>query len=109
MMGPLEDLTGRTFGRLTVLERSGSRHKHAVWRCRCACGSMVDAVSNHLLSGKKKSCGCLVTDIHNPPGRVARNVAISQARQLGRSYDNIAREFGLSRERVRRICLGEGL
>jgi hypothetical protein len=62
-----------------------------------------------LLPGKKKSCGCLVTDTNNPPGRAARNAAIRQARQLGRSYDSIAREFGLSRERVRRICMGEGL
>jgi hypothetical protein len=106
VMGRLmKDLTGRTFGRLTVLERKGSRQKHALWRCRCACGATVKAVSNHLLSGGKKSCGCLATDIHNPPGRAARNVAIRQARQEGRSYRNIAAEFGLGRETVRLICI----
>jgi hypothetical protein len=107
-MKPANDLTGRICGRLTVLERVGSRDKHALWRCRCSCGAVVDVLSNHLLSGGKKSCGCLAKDINNPPGRATRNAAIRQARQQGRSYDNIALEFGLSREGIRLVCMGKG-
>lgn len=39
-----EDLTGRKFGRLTVIERSkdhiGKRGKHLpMWLCKCECGT----------------------------------------------------------------------
>jgi hypothetical protein len=107
-MMPAADLTGRTFGRLTVRERAGSRGKHALWLCDCACGRTVDAMSHHLLAGRVRSCGCLVSDTNSRPEHAARNAAIRQARQQGRSYASLASDFGLSREYVRRVCMGEG-
>ena len=56
------DLTGRHFGRLTVLERAGCQNGYATWRCRCVCGKEIIAVSTLLLHGEVKSCGCLVSD-----------------------------------------------
>jgi hypothetical protein len=50
-----------------------------------------------------------MTEISNRPDLVARNAKIRQARQQGRSYDNIAAEFGLSRESVRQACLEKEL
>ena len=47
------------FGRLTVLERAGSRGKNSVWRCRCECGNEVTVPRNNLVSGGTRSCGCL--------------------------------------------------
>lgn len=39
-MGKRVDLTGRVFGRLTVIEYAGSDKKwQAFWRCRCECGN----------------------------------------------------------------------
>ncbi len=108
-MMPARDLTQEPpFGRLTAIERIGSRHRHALWRCRCECGRIVEALSNHLLSGQVQSCGCLVHDTNSRPGLALRNAAIRQARQQGRSYASIAAEYGLSPEYVRRVCLGEG-
>jgi hypothetical protein len=108
-MMPARDLTRESpFGRLTVLERIGSRGKHALWRCRCECGAIVEALSNHLLVGNVRSCGCLVTDTNGRPERGRRNAAIRQARQQGKSYASIAVQFGLSPEYVRRVCNGEG-
>lgn len=58
------DLTGREFGRLTVLELEGfDGHRHAMWRCECSidrggCGAICVKRSNNLLNGTK-SCGCL--------------------------------------------------
>jgi hypothetical protein len=53
-----EDLTGATFGRLTVearLEQQGNPK----YRCRCECGATKDAYGSNLRSGATKSCGCL--------------------------------------------------
>lgn len=58
----LDDLTGRTFGRLVVIERSGGpSKKHTYWLCGCECGNLCIVASAHLKSGHTKSCGCLAS------------------------------------------------
>lgn len=58
------DLTGRTFGRLTVLKRSENvRPKRTYWLCRCSCGALKKIGRGNLLRGSTKSCGCLWFDI----------------------------------------------
>jgi hypothetical protein len=56
---PYEDLTGRTFGRLTVSEDSGIRKKDRYWRCLCLCGKETLVRASDLIRGKTRSCGCL--------------------------------------------------
>lgn len=51
-------LTGRTFGRLIVLERHSSRHGKAQWLCLCQCGAQTVAPTDRLTSGRVTSCGC---------------------------------------------------
>lgn len=54
------DLTGVTFGRLTVIRHQGyDRHKHSYWLCQCICGNTVKALRHNLVTGETKSCGCL--------------------------------------------------
>ncbi len=54
------DLTGRRFGKLTVLEPTGGRqYGGLVWQCRCDCGNTVPVSAHQLLAGYTKSCGCL--------------------------------------------------
>lgn len=53
------DLTGRRFGRLTVLERLYRRGNHTYWRCRCDCGQEIKASLTNLYHGYVMSCGCL--------------------------------------------------
>ena len=55
------DLTGNRYGRLTVLKPTEKRdYKGSVyWKCRCDCGKEIEATQGVLVSGKKKSCGCL--------------------------------------------------
>ena len=58
----LKDLTGMVFGRLTVLNRvENNKSKVVLWLCSCECDKTVRKVisSNHLTSGRVKSCGCL--------------------------------------------------
>lgn len=55
----LIDLTGKRFGRLVVVGRHPhNRGGHAKWECMCDCGKTAVVVSDRLLSGKTRSCGC---------------------------------------------------
>lgn len=56
------DLTGRTFGRLTVLKRVGSGKDGAKWLCQCDCGKQMLTYTERLTSGHTRSCGCLQSD-----------------------------------------------
>lgn len=56
----LIDLTGKKFGRLTVIERSGAdANGQAMWRCKCECGNESSVKGGHLRRGHTRSCGCL--------------------------------------------------
>lgn len=56
----LKDLTGRRFGRLTVLEYEPPEpgRRGARWICLCDCGVRCTVDAFHLISGKTSSCGC---------------------------------------------------
>lgn len=60
------DLVGRTIHRLTIISESDTRISGAVtWLCSCSCGTNnVLATSKALLSGDKKSCGCLKKEVY---------------------------------------------
>lgn len=71
MSGRLLDLTGRVFGRLTVLHREGTEitpngTKRPVWLCLCICG-VKHKVQGHLLrGGLTTSCGCYRRELPSP-------------------------------------------
>lgn len=61
-MGSIRDLTGQSFGRLTVIERVGKdRHGNIEWLCQCCCSDkiQVPVSTAKLRSGNTRSCGCL--------------------------------------------------
>jgi hypothetical protein len=54
------DLTGKVFGRWTVIsfvERDTNRQSK--WKCVCLCGEAREVAAGKLLQGKSSSCGCL--------------------------------------------------
>ena len=57
------DLTGQKFGKLTVLGFGGyeqnKRQRVAMWNCHCDCGSDCQVEGYLLVSGRRKSCGCI--------------------------------------------------
>lgn len=55
------NLTDRRFGKLVCIEPTEARdcQGFVVWYCKCDCGNQCLASSKQLLSGYKKSCGCL--------------------------------------------------
>lgn len=60
-----KDITGKTFGRLHVIERTEKRTngKGVIWLCECECGNVAYVSAAMLLSGNTKSCGCLQRDV----------------------------------------------
>lgn len=62
------DLTGQTFGRLTVIERAEdyvtSNGKHSArWLCKCQCGNVRTIRHSQLTCHGTKSCGCLTREL----------------------------------------------
>lgn len=53
-------LTGKIFGKLTVLKRAeqNSKSGNAMWVCQCSCGNIVSVIGSHLRSHHTTSCGC---------------------------------------------------
>ena len=109
-MPAAKPLTGQTFGRLTVLERYGSRQGRVNWLCRCECGKLHEAVSHALTSGHTKSCGCWKTNATHQ----LRQLTDAPAEKLGyRPRTNPGVECGLvaltqrpshSRVTAREVC-----
>lgn len=60
----MDDLRGKRFGKLIVLEDSGERkRRNIVWKCICDCGNITMVKADNLKTGKTKSCGCFRRDI----------------------------------------------
>lgn len=68
-----EDLIGKRFGRLMVLDYVYSnRYRAPYWRCLCDCGNEVIARGSELKVGNVRSCGCFhrdnMSEIHTTHG-----------------------------------------
>jgi len=59
---PKNDLTGKIFGRLTVISLSDKRGTNWYWNCVCECGNNNTVRGSHLTSDNVQSCGCLCRD-----------------------------------------------
>lgn len=65
----MQDLTGKKFGRLTVIKRNGthvfpSGQKRPTWLCKCECGNEITVFARNLKTGNTQSCGCLKRELH---------------------------------------------
>lgn len=58
-----QDLTGKTFGRLTVesINYYDEKTNHYFWNCICECGTRTIVWGNHLKNGHTQSCGCIIS------------------------------------------------
>lgn len=56
-----QDLKGKIFGKLTVLEYAGKNTQGAAkWKCQCVCGTVINYLPYQLTGGKKTCCNsCL--------------------------------------------------
>ena len=51
------DLTGKIFGKLTVVGKAGKKFMDG-WLCECECGGQTVLLNTALVTGNTKSCGC---------------------------------------------------
>lgn len=68
-MSNFNDLSGKKFGRLTVVdlarrERGNFSGTRLVWNCVCECGALRTVSGNSLTTGNTRSCGCLHRDVN---------------------------------------------
>lgn len=87
-----EDLTGRTFGLLTVIgpaedEISANGNKVPKWKCRCICGAEVITRGSSLKSGHTKGCGQKHRAIKDMTGYVSGKLTV-----IGRAPDYINKD-----------------
>lgn len=64
----VEDLTGKKFGRWTVLGRAEDRYDKngyviKYWNCICDCGIEKEVLEKSLKHGHSKSCGCIKKEL----------------------------------------------
>ena len=83
-MPPIINLTGKRFGKLTVIGRSDNVPRSdgetiPTWLCECDCGNQLTVLGCSLRSGNTQSCGCLVrkhghscAEGNNKPSRLYR-------------------------------------
>lgn len=58
------NITGRVFGRLTVIKllEQRDKFKKRCWECLCCCGNTINVSTHALIGGNTKSCGCYKID-----------------------------------------------
>ncbi len=104
---------GKRFGRLLVLERSGtSKWGDIIFRCRCDCGNETRSWSTTLSDGTSKSCGCLnrekvvrsATRHGNSPRKKATPEYNSWAAMMSRCRNSRSPEFRYYGGRGITIC-----
>lgn len=88
-MAKAYDLKGKRFHSLVVIDRCNVKSPSGKiqWICECDCGSCLNVVTQHLVSGNTKTCGC---------GKVDR------VRQLGK----LNKKHGLTKSVEYKIWIG---
>lgn len=77
----LNDLIGKNFNRLTILEAKREKHKIIV-KCKCDCGNIKEYDYNAVRRNNTKSCGCLhKINLNDLIGKKFNRLTILEARR----------------------------
>lgn len=92
------DLTGQTFGKLTVVSlTSERRNSERTWLCRCSCGTNRVVRGSSLRSAGQYSCGC---GIRKSQGQAGLTLVLDKYR---RTAAKKSLPFELTREEFRAL------
>lgn len=103
-MGRKEDLTGRRFGRLTVIEESGKLGKKVAWLCKCDCGNYTRVRAHHLKGGQIVSCGCYHNEVNATHRLTSTKLYRAWASMKDRCYNTNAVEYKRYGSRGIKVC-----
>jgi hypothetical protein len=92
-------LTGKKFGRLTVLEKAPNKickkSIFSMWKCLCDCGKICVVYGSTINKGKVNSCGCLkIEKARRNPGEAGFNDLYNEYRKRATKYN---RDFVLTK------------
>ena len=97
MPGKPKNIINKKFGRLLVKEDTKKRkYNFVVWKCLCDCGNYKEVLSQNLLQGKTKSCGCLQKE-------VSKQRMIKKNYTHGKSKSRIYKSWSSMKERCLNI------
>lgn len=93
-----KDLTGKRFGRLTVLRKTEKRGLDGgiVYECVCDCGTHCLAPGSRLTAkghSAKRSCGCLYRETHQQHGGSKTILFHKWASMKDRCYNKNAKQY----------------
>lgn len=77
----LKDLTGKRFGKLTVVSFDHMLRTRSYWKCVCDCGGTRIVSVDHLRNGDTVDCGCIVRK-KAPPLHIKHNMSYSRLYQI---------------------------
>ena len=77
-MRKTQDLIGKTYNRLTVVERGLNNHGKTRWWCKCSCNNpeLVLVEAYNLKSGHTKSCGCITRELAYIMGKNSKKINV---------------------------------
>ena len=100
LLRPRRDLTGKVFGRLTVIDFSHYKklpnRRQDFWKAKCECGNIKDILGNSLVTGGVTSCGCFLKEHYTtlasqtrarnllPEGEASFNLTLSNYKDRAR-------------------------
>lgn len=107
-----EDLTGKRFGRLTVICQAEDYVNpttgvhYAQWKCLCDCGNIKIVNASKLKNGWTQSCGCLQKDVMKDMLK-KHNTYDLESEEYGIGYTSKGDEFWFDKEdydKIKNYC-----
>lgn len=102
------DMVGKTFGRLTVIKRVGTKGNQCLFLCSCVCGNEAEVVGDSLRSGRTQSCGCIHHEVmverNLKHGLSDRRLKAVRQKMLKRCYDSQDRAYKYYGARGITVC-----
>lgn len=102
-----ENLAGKTFGRLTVIDRSEStKDGRTKWLCECSCGNICAVIGRDLKNGHTRSCGCYRKEFpnHKTHGLIGTRVYNAWRGMRERCYNQKNRSYKDYGNRGIQVC-----
>lgn len=94
----MNDIVGRKFGKLTVIEKTDERYVDGsvLYLCKCECGKEIKSTSSRLKSGHIKACGDPIHQVEDLTGKKFGRLTVASyaGRKNNKTYWNCTCECG---------------
>lgn len=107
-------MTGKAFGKLTVVDKVFVKNETAYWSCKCSCGNVVNVCGSNLRRKNRPtlSCGCnqkiaaskMHLSVNNVKFTIEKLWFVIIKNQIVRSARSRNIAFDLSDETIKKFC-----